>query len=523
MIIQKIIDFFGIIDIFHLFVLILATYIFTFYYRYLTRPNPLPGPLPLPFIENLHNLYDIKLFYEQCQQKYGDLCEIMFNGHRCIIISRPKYMEKFLNPASFSIKTPYSQGIDELGFYGRGTIFNNDYKSWYYHRQFFTQALLTPRFMDTAINSTNKLFEELSEYWKSLGMQSDFSAWFHGLANDIVSIVTTGERVYAIASYYNTQSAIKSEHPDALVKDGNKFVNASIELISNGMFFLLVGPFMRHYVPIIRNVSISMLKNRDYVFERFDMIIKNRRKKIDELPLDTEMKSDMLTSLITANTSKNSINVKTVDGEMLKPMNDEQVRTNLIEAILGGTDTTANVFCFITYYLCKHPHVKQKMLLEIDTIFPKSSKKFCVSQDDISKLKYCKAIIKETNRILPTAYSTPRYISEEYETAGYKWPAGTLFHLNFSAANKHPEFWPNSEIFDPDRFYDDNKYDKKSNDKNLSMFGGGQRICPGRKLAMTELLLLMVLVFKNYNVELVNKNEPLKVKTGLTINCEELK
>ncbi|CAG8611693.1 344_t:CDS:2 [Cetraspora pellucida] len=523
MIIQKIIDFFEITNVFYLFFLILASYIFTFYYRYFTRPNPFPGPLPLPFIGNLHNLYDVKLFYEQCQQKYGDFCEIMFNGRRCIIISRPEYMEKFLNPTSFSMRISHSQGIDELGFYGRGTIFNNDYKSWYYHRQFFTQALLTPRFMDSAISSTNKLFDELSGYWQSLGMQKiNLSAWFHGLANDIVSIVTTGERVYAIASYYNTQSVIKSEHPDALVEDGNKFVKASMKLVIDALFFLLVGPFMRHYVPIFRNISISMLKNRDYVFERFDMIIKNRRKKIDELPLDTEMKSDMLTSLITANTSRNTINVKTIDGEMLKPMNDEQIRTNLIEAILPGTDIIAKVFCFITYNICKHPHVKQKMLLEIDTIFPKSSKNFHVSHD-ISKLKYCKAIIKETSRILPTTYVIPRYTIEEYEIAGYKWPAGTLFHLNRIVANKNPEFWPNSEIFDPDRFYDDNKYDKKMNDKNLAMFGGSQRICPGRKFAMTELLLLMVLVFKNYNVELVNNNEPLKIKAGITLNCKELK
>ncbi|CAG8828536.1 30034_t:CDS:1 [Racocetra persica] len=162
------------------------------------------------------------------------------------------------------------------------------------------------------------------------------------------------------------------------------------------------------------------------------------------------------------------------------------------------------------------------MLLEIDTIFPKSSEKLHVSHD-ISKLKYCKAIIKETLRILPATYVIPRCTLEECEIAGYKWPAGTLFQLNRLAANKNPEFWSNPEIFDPERFYDDNKYDKKINDKNLAIFGGSQRICPGRKFGMTELLLLMVLVFKNYNVELVNKNEPLKVRTGISIICKELK
>ncbi|CAG8627033.1 29551_t:CDS:2 [Racocetra persica] len=535
MIIQRIIDSLGITEFFILFGLILTTYIFTFYYNYLTRPNPFPGPLPLPFIGNLYNVVDIKLFYEQCQQKYGDICEIMSNGRRCIIISRPEYMEKFLYPTTYFMKIPYMQGIEELGFHGCGMVFNNDYKSWYYHRQFFTQALLTPKLMDTAINSTKQLFEELSGYWQSLGMQStlnnnkeannnwtletDFSAWFHGFANDIASIVITGERTCAIASYYNTQSIIKSEHAGALVKDGNKFVNATVKFINDIMFYIFVGPFMRHYVPIIRNMTIPMLKNKDYVFERFDMIVKNRRKTIDELPSDTEMKSDMLTSLITANTPRNAIKVKTVDDEMLKPMDDKQIRMNLVEAILGGTDTTSNLFCFMTYYVCKHPHVKQKLLLEIDSVFSKSS----VSQEDISKLKYCKAIIKETNRIIPTAFMTTRFTSEEREFSGYKWPADTQLHLNFIAANKHPSIWTNPEIFDPDRFYDDNKYSLKFNDKNLMMFGGSQRICPGRKLAMTELLLLMALVFKNYNVELVNKNEPIKIKTGLIINCEELK
>ncbi|RIB30405.1 cytochrome P450 [Gigaspora rosea] len=509
MITQKIIDFFGITDYFILFFLTLTTYIFTFYYNYLIRPNPLPGPLPLPFIGNLYNfVYGLKSFYEQCQRKYGDICEIMINGHRCIVISQPKYMEKFFSHSSYSGRLLYSQGVEEIGFYGRGITLNEGYKSWNYHRQFFTYALLAPRFMDTTINFTNKLYKEMSGYWQSLGKQNtlsnnydnknwiletDFHGWFHCFANDLISIVTTGERTYTIASYYNTQSTIKSEHPDALVEDGYKFVNANVNFIKDIIFFI------------------------------FDEIIKNRRKKIEEMPLDKDMNSDMLTLLITANTTKSIAKVKALDGKMLKPMSDEEIRINLLEAILGGTDTTSNLFCLITYYLCKYPHVKQKMILEIDSIFPKSSEKFNVSRNDISKLKYCKAIIKETNRIIPVAMFTPRCTVGECEFAGYKWPTSTHFHLNIIGANNHPKFWSNPEIFDPDRFYDDNKYDQKFVDKNFIMFGGGHRVCPGRKLAMTEILLLMALVFKSYNVELVDINKPLKFDVGAVASCQELK
>ncbi|CAG8481462.1 30619_t:CDS:2 [Racocetra persica] len=537
MAIQKIIENLGITDYLIFFFLILLIYIFNFYYKYLIRPNPLPGPLPLPFIGNLHNVaYDLRLFYDNCRSKYGDICEIMFDGRRCIVISRPEYIEKLMSQ-TISMRLPYLQGLDEIGLHGHGIGCNEVYKSWKYNRQFFTQALLTPKFMDTAVKSTNKLFEEMNEYWKSLGMQNslicdndniafetDFSEWFHAFSNDIVSLIVTGERTYSIASCYNKQSCVKSEQPDALVEDGDKFVKAIIKHVEGITLFMFVGPFLRHYVPIIKDMANSYLKNRDYIYDKFDYIIKKRRKAIEEMPVGAEMKTDMLTSLIIANTEKDTANVKTVNGEMFEPMVDEEIRSNLIDALLGGTDTTANVFCYITYCLCKHPNVKQRMISEIDSVFSKSPNKNYLSSDDLSKLNYCEAIIKESNRIFPIATFITRYTNEECEVAGYKWAAGTLFHLNASGVHGHPDVWPNPKVFDPDRFYNNDKVNKKSENKySLIMFGGGPRICPGRKLGTCELLLLMALVYRYYNVELVNINEQLKVIASATNYVQNLK
>ncbi|CAG8672768.1 7188_t:CDS:2, partial [Racocetra persica] len=536
MAIQKIIGAFSITDYLLLFVLIFATYVFNFYYKYFTRPNPLPGPLPLPFIGNLHNIAnDLRLFYGKCRLKYGDICEIMFDGNRCIILTRPEYIEKC---ASSLKKFTYSQGLDELGFYGQGVSANEDYEKWKYNKQFFTQAILAPRFMDNVAKSTNKLFEELSGYWQSLGMQNasnnknkanwtletDFAEWFHAFTNDVISIIVTGERTYSIASYYNMQSTVKSEHPDALVEDGNKFVKAFIKYVECLFFFMLVGPFLRLYVPIIKDKANSYLKNRDYIHEKLDLIIKKRREEIEKMPVGTEMNSDMLTSLIIANTERDIAKIKAVGGETFEPMTDEDIRSNLIDAFAGGTDTTANTFCCVIYYLCKHPNVKQKMISEIDSVFAKSSNKSYLTSNDLLNLKYCEAIIKETSRMIPIVNFTARYMTEECEIAGYKWAAGTLFHLNFVGVHGHSEVWPNPEVFDPNRFYDVVQDDKILENKySLIIFGGGPRICPGRKLAMGELLILMALVYRYYNVELVNIDEPLKIVTATGNNVEELK
>ncbi|CAG8688687.1 19448_t:CDS:2, partial [Racocetra persica] len=308
----------------------------------------------------------------------------------------------------------------------------------------------------------------------------------------------------------------KSEYSDALVEDGDKFVKSIIEYIECITFFSFFGPFIRHYIPIIKDKNNAYLKNRDYLFGKLDKVIKKRKEEVKKISVDSETKMDMLTSLITAST-----NAKASNGEELKPIVDEEIRGNILDAFLGGTDTTANLFCFITYFICKNPHVKQKMLSEIDHILPKTSD---VSYESIQKLKYCEAVIKEAYRMLPVAPFSFRTINEDCEIAGIKWPRGTNFLLNFLAIHGHPEFWPDPEVFNPDRFYNEDQDDKSLGDKSaFIMFGEGRRICPGKKLARVELLLFMVLVYKNYNVELVNVHEPIKILTLATTNCQELK
>ncbi|RIB23549.1 cytochrome P450 [Gigaspora rosea] len=449
---------------------------------------------------------------------------------RYIILSRPEYIEKFFDRRMFFLR-PYSQGADEIGMYGYGTFFNNNYENWKHNNKFFTDTFISQKFIDNAIKTTNELYKELSNYWQSLGIQNslnnsndnwtletDLSQWSTGFSNDIISIISTGERTYSIASYYNTQSLIKSEYPSALVENGDKFVKSIVKYLESLVLFAFFNPFIRHYIPIINNKSNIYLKNRDYLFENLDKIIMKRRKEIEKISV-TETRIDMLSSLITANTNENGSN-----GEVLKPMSNKEIRGILLEVFLGGTATSANLFCFITYYICKNPHVKQKMLSEIEHVLPKSMDKSCISYNDLQKLRYCEAIIKEACRLIPAVPFTYRTITKEHEIAGYKWPPGTNFILNFLGVQVHPEFWPDPEVFNPDRFYNDDQNDKRLGDKSaLMMFGGGKRICPGRIMAMAELLLLMVLVYENYNVELVNMHEPLKLSTQINTHCKELR
>ncbi|PKY35175.1 cytochrome P450 [Rhizophagus irregularis] len=160
----------------------------------------------------------------------------------------------------------------------------------------------------------------------------------------------------------------------------------------------------------------------------------------------------MLTSLITANTSRDVNHTKTVGGEALnRPMTDTEIRGIIFDGFLGGTDTTANTISFVTYYLAHNQDVKKKLIEEIDRIFQ--------------------------------------------------------------------DYWEDPDKFNPDRWMAEGFESKKF---SFLMFGGGLRLCPGRKLAMIELVCLIALLYRNYEIDLVDMNAPLKVISGGLTVCAEL-
>ncbi|KAF0448589.1 cytochrome P450 [Gigaspora margarita] len=270
-----------------------------------------------------------------------------------------------------------------------------------------------------------------------------------------------------MASYYNVHSPEKITLSNALIEDSEKFIERFTDYHFGFSYFIYFSSFLRHYMPFIRSKVKYLLKNRDHLFETLDMIIKKRRKEIEEIPM-------------------------------------------------------ANAFSFLVYYVCHSPHVKQKMIDEIDSVFPPNTS-FNLKYDDLLKLEYCDAIINEVGRIMPVGNEIRRYLANPAEVAGYQWEAGTMIHIHINGIHSHKNHWSNPEIFDPDRFYkenDNNEMNDKARHKfSLIPFGGGLRICPGRKLAMIELLSLMVTVFGKYDVDLVDINAPLNTKSGSLTTC----
>uniref|UniRef100_A0A1D1XKT0 Cytochrome P450 83B1 n=1 Tax=Anthurium amnicola TaxID=1678845 RepID=A0A1D1XKT0_9ARAE len=521
----KLFENFGISDCFFL---ILTIYVAQYYYKYFTRINPLPGPLPFPFVGNLLHLYllhkwDTKIFYENNYKKYGDMYEIYLDG-RCIILSRAKYVKKLLSPSiknSHMMRSPIKEGLEELGVEGRGIVMNNHVKSWKYNRQFFDQSMLTPNFNYQAVEWVNELCKEMETCWNNLGenYELDLCKWMHRFTNEIIFKISTGVKNNSVTYYYNfvLESKNTSKEKKGEIVDESEMFVKSIETYIGGLIYISIfNNFMLHYVPFIRGKWKGFMENKEYLFDKLLKVVKERKIEIENTPLDQPLRHDMLTSYITANTPRDINTVKRSGADLLRPVTDKEIRGMVLDSMLGGTETVANLFCYIVYYLGRYPEVKQKVLRELDAVLGKDLTK-PVTYEDLNELQYCEAVINEVNRHCPVSFWMSRINAERDNIGGYDWPESTLFQMLYSSMMKHKDYWTDPDKFDPDRFYKIDESDKylleKKKEKNVfPMFGGGIRICPGKKLAIIELKCLMV-YFRKYDIQTADINAPLKLKS----------
>lgn len=172
----------------------------------------------------------------------------------------------------------------------------------------------------------------------------------------------------------------------------------------------------------------------------------------------------------------------------------KNLRDQLAGIIVTGYGSVVYGLDSSLVFVSKHPEVQRKIKEEIDSLFK--------TPTDIFKLKYLEAVLLESMRLMPPAWMVYRRVNKDSLIEGYMIPKGTEILVNIYGMNRNPSIWESPDEFRPERFLT-----KKPEElRNIYMpFGSGRRVCLGANLAMQEMLMFLVICFKNYQFRLNNE------------------
>ncbi|KAJ2557735.1 hypothetical protein EV175_001164 [Coemansia sp. RSA 1933] len=186
------------------------------------------------------------------------------------------------------------------------------------------------------------------------------------------------------------------------------------------------------------------------------------------------------------------------DPESRVRMTQKQITAETIGFLIAGTDTTSLTMSWTLHYLMLYPETYQRAVREVRSRFPRSHT--ITYAEGKAQLPYIDACIYESMRIRAVSgVFLPRIVPEGGATfQGHFLPAGTRIGVNIAGANHHRETWDQPRRFMPERFLGDGERMKQ----NVITFSSGVRICPGRNLALYEMMTILANLIKDYDFEL---------------------
>ncbi|XP_059184269.1 sterol 26-hydroxylase, mitochondrial [Centropristis striata] len=177
-----------------------------------------------------------------------------------------------------------------------------------------------------------------------------------------------------------------------------------------------------------------------------------------------------------------------------------EVYTCITELLLGGVDTTSNTLSWSLYHLARDLRVQERLYAEVDSVCPDRRQP---TSEDLSRMQYLKAVIKETLRLYPVVPGNARFVSENEVVVGDYWfPKKTMFHLCHYASSHNKEEFVDAELFVPERWlrcgaprvYPHHPY-------CFIPFGVGVRACLGKRVAELEMYLALSRLMQHYEVQ----------------------
>ena len=218
---------------------------------------------------------------------------------------------------------------------------------------------------------------------------------------------------------------------------------------------------------------------------KFRSLMKLFQSIIDQRRASEEERFDFLAMFIDAR-----------DKETGEAMTDKEIIDELMTLIIAGHETSAITLQWSWYFLANNPQVEQSALAAISDAHLKEK---IPAFDELEKLGYIQQLVYEALRLYPPVWIFSRKAIDEDVLGGYSIPAGSNIFISPYYMHRHPDYWPDAENYDPERFTAESERERHKT--AFIPFSAGPRRCIGDFFAVVEMQIHFALMLPEFKME----------------------
>ncbi len=193
-----------------------------------------------------------------------------------------------------------------------------------------------------------------------------------------------------------------------------------------------------------------------------------------------------------------------------------EVRDNLLTFTFAGHETTSLGLTYAVLLLSTHDDAAARLRAEVESVVGDGTP----TAGDAFQLEFTERVVREALRLHPPAHILVRRATEESVVGGYRVPEGTVLTLPQFHLHTDGRFWDDPESFRPDRWAAETGGDEAGGGSGGAdraderpeyayfPFGGGPRHCIGMRFAMLEMKLVVAVLARAFEFELLSDPDP---------------
>ena len=193
-------------------------------------------------------------------------------------------------------------------------------------------------------------------------------------------------------------------------------------------------------------------------------------------------------------------------------LSDSELRDQILTLLVAGHETTGTALGWTLHLLSTRPEIAERVADEA-----RSNPGAPGRLEEHDKLVYTRAVIDETLRYLPPAWTVSRDAVRDCELGPYRIKAGTTVMLCPYVIHRNRRYWNNPEVFDPRRWLDGDGQDAAP--RAYFPFGGGPRVCIGQMFALAEMTTVVSSIAKRFALRPV-PGVRVKIKPMITLRAD---